>query len=35
MGTWGAAPFENDGALDWLLDLADAEDTSPIEETGR
>ncbi len=21
MGTWGALPFENDAALDWLADL--------------
>ena len=33
MGTWGMTPFENDGALDWLLDLQDAEDASLIEET--
>lgn len=30
MGAWGAKPFQNDQALDWLLTLVDAEDDGPI-----
>lgn len=33
MGTWGAKPFENDSAGDWLCDLLETEDLSFIEET--
>jgi hypothetical protein len=30
MGSWGANSFENDWALDWLGDLCDSADDSPI-----
>lgn len=30
MGTWGAGPFENDAAMDWVSDLADCDDGTPI-----
>jgi hypothetical protein len=30
MGTWGASPFENDNASDWVWELADAKDTSVL-----
>lgn len=31
MGTWGPGAFENDAALDWLIELASAENTWPLE----
>jgi Domain of unknown function (DUF4259) len=32
MGAWDAGSFENDNALDWVWDLAEAEDTSILED---
>lgn len=31
MGAWGPGSFENDAALDWLLNLDDAEDATSIQ----
>ena len=31
MGAWGTGPFQNDDALDWLGDIAEAEDLSALE----
>ncbi len=31
MGAWGPGSFENDAALDWVLELNDAEDATPID----
>jgi hypothetical protein len=33
MGTWGALPFENDNASDWVWNLEEAEDTSVLTDT--
>jgi hypothetical protein len=33
MGTWGAGPFQNDDALDWVGGMAQAEDLSALEST--
>lgn len=33
MGAWGAKPFENDSAGDWLSDLLETEDLVFLEET--
>jgi Domain of unknown function (DUF4259) len=33
VGTWGPGAFENDTALDWLMDLDKAEDTAFLAET--
>jgi hypothetical protein len=33
MGAWGIKNFENDDALDWILELEQAEDGSVLEET--
>jgi hypothetical protein len=33
MGTWGTGPFQNDDALDWLGEMAQAEDLSALEST--
>jgi len=33
MGTWGLGSFENDDALDWLIDLESASDTSILRDT--
>jgi hypothetical protein len=32
MGTWSVEPFGNDDAADWVYELEEAEDLSPIEE---
>jgi hypothetical protein len=32
MGAWGAGSFENDDAGEWVWELADAEDTTILEE---
>jgi len=32
MGTWGALPFENDNASDWVWNLEEAEDTSVLTD---
>jgi len=32
MGAWAAGSFDNDDAGDWVWELADAEDTSILEE---
>jgi hypothetical protein len=32
MGTWGASPFENDNASDWIWELAEAKDTSVLSD---
>jgi hypothetical protein len=32
MGTWGFGAFDNDDALDWLDELKDSGDLSPLEE---
>lgn len=33
MGTWGLSTFENDDALDWIIDLEKASDMTILEET--
>jgi hypothetical protein len=33
MGTWGTGNFENDDALDWLIEFERVEDISIIEKT--
>jgi hypothetical protein len=35
MGTWGYGPFEDDLALDWVLELEEAEDWSVVENALR
>jgi hypothetical protein len=30
MGAWGAGPFENDDAIDWVAELAGSRDASPV-----
>lgn len=32
MGAWGTGSFENDDAMDWVSDLASAQDTTPLRE---
>jgi hypothetical protein len=32
MGAWGSGTFENDSALDWVGQLTESDDASPIEE---
>jgi hypothetical protein len=32
MGAWGASPFENDNASDWVWELADAKGTSVLSD---
>lgn len=32
MGTWGYEAFSNDDALDWLGELLDADDASPVQD---
>jgi hypothetical protein len=33
MGAWGLSSFENDDALDWVIDLEKASDMTILEET--
>jgi hypothetical protein len=32
MGSWGVGPFENDDAVDWVVDWGDADDLSPARD---
>jgi hypothetical protein len=32
VGAWGKGPFENDDALDWVVEWEDAEDLSPARD---
>ena len=35
MGAWGAGPFENDGALDWVIEVVSAPDLGPVRRALR
>lgn len=35
MGTWGWKPFENDAAMDWVAQLVDCDDATPLADSLR